>query len=411
MEHSPKPVVGQTLIPNRSDRQEHNTHLGHHNPAWFEELPVEGDTQPTIELFDHSGFYPQTLYAVNNPSTPDKKHQIIRSVIGGFIGGFVALVVLFFLQVGPQLSPYVKIVPGPVTNLKQAVTINNALASYETENPILFTTIQIEPLTWQAWLGTKLPWATSVETQRTVGLGDSSDTQINAHIQMVESKTIAVQTTLQHLGIPAPEGYGVIVGSTKPQSPAEHAGLKTGDIIVAVNNEPVQQFEDLIGYIEKAGANKQIQMMLQPPNRPNESYTVTLTVGPDGKIGVEGATATPPFWLDAETGNVSGGSAGLMLTLAFLDALSPGDLTGNHVLAGTGAILNDGSVGTIRGAAHKVVGAQQAGADIFFVPTKNYNEALTHKNNTLQLVPVDTYLDALEWLCNNGATDELCETL
>lgn len=60
---------------------------------------------------------------------------------------------------------------------------------------------------------------------------------------------------------------GVIIAQVMPSSPAEKAGLKVGDIIIAVNNEKVSSVRDL-----------QLRVMKTPPG--NE---LTLTIVRDGK--------------------------------------------------------------------------------------------------------------------------------
>ena len=67
----------------------------------------------------------------------------------------------------------------------------------------------------------------------------------------------------------------------------------------------------------------------------------------------------------------------MMHTLAIVDTLTPGELTQGHVIAGTGTIAYDGTVGNIGGIRQKIVGAEAAGAEYVLVPEGNYEEALT----------------------------------
>jgi PDZ domain-containing protein len=75
-----------------------------------------------------------------------------------------------------------------------------------------------------------------------------------------------------------------------------------------------------------------------------------------------------PATVSIDTANIGGPSAGLAMTLALIDKLSRGSLTGHHVIAVTGTIAVNGSVGDVGGVAEKTVAASRAGATIFFVP-------------------------------------------
>ncbi len=78
--------------------------------------------------------------------------------------------------------------------------------------------------------------------------------------------------------------------------------------------------------------------------------------------------------------------------------LTPGNLTGGRIVAGTGTIDSDGNVGGIGRVRQKVVAAEAAGAEAMLVPESNYEAALTAPRTNLELVPVATVGDALEYL-------------
>jgi PDZ domain-containing protein len=88
----------------------------------------------------------------------------------------------------------------------------------------------------------------------------------------------------------------------------------------------------------------------------------------------------------------------MMHTLAIIDSLTEGELTSGHVIAGTGTIQADGTVGNIGGIRQKVVAAEAAGADYILVPQGNYEKALTAERETIEIVPVATLDDAIAFL-------------
>jgi PDZ domain-containing protein len=116
-------------------------------------------------------------------------------------------------------------------------------------------------------------------------------------------------------------------------------------------------------------------------------------------IGITAENLNPrfefPFPIEIEAGQIGGPSAGLMYTLAVMDLLAPDELTGGHVVAGTGTIDIEGNVGPIGGIRQKVVAAEAAGAEVMLVPTDNYEEALTARRVAMELIAVSTLDEAL----------------
>lgn len=111
-----------------------------------------------------------------------------------------------------------------------------------------------------------------------------------------------------------------------------------------------------------------------------------------------GEITEPPFPISIRSGDVGGPSAGMMHSLAIIDSLTEGELTRGRVIAGTGTIALDGTIGAIGGIRQKVVAAEAAGAEYILVPARNYQAALTAEYRTIEIVPVATIDDAVEFL-------------
>jgi hypothetical protein len=105
-----------------------------------------------------------------------------------------------------------------------------------------------------------------------------------------------------------------------------------------------------------------------------------------------------PLWAHVRTGNTDGSSAGLMMTLAYIDLLTPGALVGDMRIAGTGGIRPDGLAFPVKGIDVKVATAMLTRPDVIFVtrPPK----ALDHVTVVLsqqERIPADGYTVG-EWL-------------
>ncbi len=124
-----------------------------------------------------------------------------------------------------------------------------------------------------------------------------------------------------------------------------------------------------------------------------------------GYLGVEVETQqdfTYPFPVSVDTSEIGGPSAGLAMTLAIIDKLSPGSLTGGRTVAATGTITPTGAVGDVGGVAQKTVAVERAGATAFLVPPQEYAAAMSKDIPSLRIYRVSTLDQALTVLATLG---------
>ncbi len=122
-------------------------------------------------------------------------------------------------------------------------------------------------------------------------------------------------------------------------------------------------------------------------------------------VGVRDAPWAP-FTIDFNLANIGGPSAGLMFSLAVVDKLTPGELNDGRNVAGSGTIDGEGKVGSIGGITHKLAAAREAGATVFLVPADNCAEAVSAKQDGMELVKVETLDSAVEALNTVSAGGE-----
>jgi PDZ domain-containing protein len=121
-----------------------------------------------------------------------------------------------------------------------------------------------------------------------------------------------------------------------------------------------------------------------------------------------------PFQVNVDIGEGIGGpSAGLMFSLAIYDTLTPGSLTHDAIVAGTGTVDAEGKVGPIGGIQQKIAGARASHAELFMVPADNCAEAGSVDPGDTRLVRVTTMHEAVEaitsWAADHDATLPTCE--
>ncbi|WNG94215.1 PDZ domain-containing protein [Mycobacterium sp. ITM-2016-00318] len=185
--------------------------------------------------------------------------------------------------------------------------------------------------------------------------------------------------------------------------------LEEGDAIDAVNGAPVSNLEQFQVLMAKTEPGDEVILDFRRKNAPPGIATVKLGSAPDKKQGVLGIGVVEapwaPFTIDFNLANIGGPSAGLVFSLAVIDKLTTGDLTGDKFIAGTGTINADGKVGSIGGITHKISAGEEAGANVFLVPADNCDEARSAHDNGMALVKVENLegaVDALKALSAGG---------
>ncbi|WP_055600424.1 S16 family serine protease [Streptomyces aureus] len=97
--------------------------------------------------------------------------------------------------------------------------------------------------------------------------------------------------------------------------------------------------------------------------------------------------------------DIGGPSAGLLFSLGIVEKLdgdgAGGDLTGDRIVAGTGTIDADGTVGAVGGVSLKTQAAARDGATVFLVPKAECSDAQAELPKGMRLIPVTALSDAV----------------
>jgi len=199
------------------------------------------------------------------------------------------------------------------------------------------------------------------------------------------SKEIAVAVVLELLNQPVIyTGGGARVTATVPGTPGARL-LRTGDRIVRFNGEQVVTAADVTRRVGALSPGSAVSLGVRRDGQPRvvRLSTVAPTGGDErirSRIGVSVDTPDlkirPSRDVSFKTENVGGPSAGLAFALVVYDSLSDRDVVrGRHIVA-TGALTLDGTVAPVGGVREKAIAAQNAGRDLFVVPTANVDEAV-----------------------------------
>jgi Lon-like protease len=236
--------------------------------------------------------------------------------------------------------------------------------------------------------------------------------RIEGEVQMVTSQDSAIAVAQRELGLevtPLPGVSHVNVGE-----PAD-GKLLARDLFLEIGGRSVTTAEDVVAAIQGSTPGEPLEMVVL---RDHERMEVTVVPerGDDGStIGIFLGTGFRfPFDVSVNISpDIGGPSAGLMFSLAIYDTLTPGSLTDDQIVAGTGEIAPDGRVGPIGGIQQKVVAARDSDAELFLVPEANCEEALKADNGDMQLVLAETMHSARlaieEWADDRDADLPSCE--
>jgi PDZ domain-containing protein len=321
------------------------------------------------------------------------------------IGVAVALVLIGLATYVP-IPIFYAYTPGPVRDIESLVDVSEA-RTYSSEGTLFLTTVNVDP---QVTLWEMV--AIGFDPDRVVVLRDAvtGGRSLKELIQtqrdeMRASKQHATEVALAALGFGEPTGRGArVVGTARGF--AARGVLEEGDLIVAVDGEEVDTTCDVGRLVDRHEIGDTVEVVVRRDDvrRTFRLETRASELEPGTPLlGVQmrdiGYRFDPGVEVDFETGKIGGPSAGLMMTLALYDKLSPDDLTGGRRIAGTGTIACDGGVGPIGGVEQKVAGAEREGAAIFLSPQANV-DAAERAADDIEVVAISNFDDAREYLEN-----------
>ena len=183
--------------------------------------------------------------------------------------------------------------------------------------------------------------------------------------------------------------------------------LKVGDIITHINGVKVNSLEELKSKIIEYEVGEEVSFTVLRNDKEEKCSGVIYESEGEKIIGlylhsILDVETTPKVTFNYKA-NENGASGGLMSTLHIYNTLINEDITKGDVIAGTGTIELDGTVGEISGIKYKLIGAVKNEADVFIAPSNNYKEALKVKednNYDIEIIEATTFKEVVEKLKN-----------
>jgi Lon-like protease len=212
--------------------------------------------------------------------------------------------------------------------------------------------------------------------------------------EMSTSQKIAVAVALRSLGYKV--ATNTEVADVERGAPAD-GKLRRGDIILKARGASVRSPVDLFDIMRPHRPGDPVQVTIRRSGRIQELEVGTRAADDDSDRAVMGVFVEveidTPVKVRIDAGDIGGPSAGLAFALDIVDELGR-DIDRGRRVAVTGALDLEGNVDEIGGIKQKTIGAREAGAEVFIVPTGNAKEARRYAEG-LEIVAVRTFADAL----------------
>ena len=321
---------------------------------------------------------------------------------------------------------YWEVAPGSAEEVASRFSFDknalNQVTRYETSAPILFVTAYGSKLSaLDALVGVLDPDVDVLNREEKFGTITPSEQRRLGFQSMASAKQIAEYVALNRLGYDVSIAYGKLiierlVCEDAPRPLSACLQLNPGDTITSFDGIEIPTLSDLMPIIADYSPGDVVEVTITP-HKTTDSVTkkIELMVSPDDPdrtiIGVWPAdtrTVDLPFEVDINTDSIGGPSAGLPFTLALLDELTAGELTGGVKVAATGTIDGDESIGAIGALRQKTVAVKASGATVFLVPSAQTPEELSAARRVagskLRIVPVANLSEALKVLEELGGT-------
>lgn len=341
-----------------------------------------------------------------------------------WFGGFVAIVVVGAIVGGLIMKvPKVALVPGAARDTEPLIEIAG-IDEFPSDGELLYTTVSVRrrPNLWEyLWLQSNDD--TQIVAEEVI-LGDRTpeeNREFNLDL-MRDSKQIAIAVALEELGYDAVRTDAVVVVQLVPDTPAFDV-LTQGDSILAIDGDLTEDTTTLVSLLQDRQPGEEINLTVQSfGDEGTRAVPVVLAENPENpEAAFLGIQPTDRLWfeenfdfeIDIDSGSVGGPSAGLAFTLALLDQLTEGELTGGAEIAVTGTIDANGAVGPVGGVVQKTAAVRDLGVDAFLVPgglsEQDQQKIAETAGDQLKIIPVNSLDEALVALDELGGNIDAVE--
>ena len=296
--------------------------------------------------------------------------------------------------------PVYEVRPGSARPVEGLVVISAATDDVHGDLALL-TTRQVTPKVAEAaWIVLHPDRTLHPDNQRAPA-GIDLDRYLDIQRQAFQTSFVtAVSVAAEEAGYDIELRTRTVVAQVMPDGPSDGL-LRAGDTITAVDGTAVDSAGDVLEVLDRSDEERPVTVEVRRDGEP-VTVTVELRELPEVErpvlgIIVETITMEPelPFEAELDRQGIVGPSAGLMLALTTADLLLEEDLAAGRVIAGTGTIDADGSVGRVSGVPEKTTAALEAGADMLLVPVEQVAEAAAAAEAGVEVVGVRTFQDAL----------------
>lgn len=337
----------------------------------------------------------------------------------GVIAGWVTFFLLLVSTLVPL--PYIVERPGPTVNVLgdyEGAELINVPDPAAVDGQLLMTTVTISGVPSQWLTATNLLRAmlsseTAVAPREVLFPDDLSAAQSQqiSQAQMNSSQENAIIAALESMGYDL--DVELEVALITDESDAKNK-LAIDDVLVSIAapNLPTltnPSYRELISLLSQVPVGTTVQVQAKREGK-TETYDIATIAPPTDTNGApsrEGSLLGIGLYTHLKNNpgvefalgdQIGGPSAGMMFALGIIDKLTAESLTGSNIIAGTGTISIDGSVGPIGGIVQKMLGAQRDGAKYFLVPEGNWAEASGKVPAGVTAIRVATLDEALQTL-------------
>ena len=381
--------------------------------------PADGPNPASIAAAHQPGVDPSSASPGRVETPAEARRSIIR-----WVGGMVAFVVVAAVVGGILLKvPYVALVPGSARDTEPLLEVEG-IEQFPSDGELLLLTVRFRtrPNLWE-YLLLRMDGDAEVVPEQNVFGDRTPEENRDFNLELMNgSKQLAVAVALEQLGYDAVGTDAVAVQRVEPDLPADGL-LVPGDSILSIDGEPTPSTIELVEILETRAPEESVSLEVQAfGDETIRVVDVVLGEHPDkpgsGFLGIVPADRLDynedfDFVVDIDSGSVGGPSAGLAFTLAVLDQLTAGELTGGATVAVTGTINASGEVGPVGGVVQKAAAVRDLGVDVFIVPAaldpQELAEVKRRAEGEFEVIPVSTLDDALDALAATGGNVDVID--